>query len=301
MASSSTDKAEQRSGALSPRSARAQMEEALGKLDILEEEATPLVIDDSEEGSPHKWLIAGKVLFRNLLHIQSLQFSMRAGCALVISTKLCMALNISHDHDVMNGRCVRFVRNRSRIRRVCDLFLPESKEWNEELVTEDFCPNDAEVIFNINIPSHEMEDAPAWHNESSGHFSVCSAYKLAYSLKHRNDLQTGSSTAPKGDRNMRGLVWKADVPNKVHSFGWKLACDDLATKENKCKRNPEIDKTCNICGRGNENSFHAVVVCTKARVLRDQMRGVWELPEERVFTYTGPDWLLLLLAKINPR
>ncbi|KAI4973618.1 hypothetical protein ZWY2020_041399, partial [Hordeum vulgare] len=36
-------------GALSPRAARAQMEEALGKLDISEEEATPLIIDDIDE------------------------------------------------------------------------------------------------------------------------------------------------------------------------------------------------------------------------------------------------------------
>ncbi|KAI4989719.1 hypothetical protein ZWY2020_038082 [Hordeum vulgare] len=52
MASASTGGERQRSGAVSPRSARAQMEEALGKLDISEEEATPLIIDDSDEGSP---------------------------------------------------------------------------------------------------------------------------------------------------------------------------------------------------------------------------------------------------------
>ncbi|KAE8779653.1 hypothetical protein D1007_47222 [Hordeum vulgare] len=53
------------------------MEEALGKLDISEEEATPLIIDDSDEGSPQKWLIAGKVLFRNLLHIRTIQSALR--------------------------------------------------------------------------------------------------------------------------------------------------------------------------------------------------------------------------------
>ncbi|KAE8788951.1 hypothetical protein D1007_36965 [Hordeum vulgare] len=77
MASASTGGERQRSGALSPCSARAQIEEALGKLDISEEEATPLIIDDSDEGSPQKWLIAGKVLFRNLLHIQTIQSALR--------------------------------------------------------------------------------------------------------------------------------------------------------------------------------------------------------------------------------
>ncbi|KAE8774310.1 hypothetical protein D1007_53336 [Hordeum vulgare] len=64
-------------GALSPRAARAQMEEALGKLDISEEEATPLIIDDTDEGLAPKWLLAGKVLYRNLLHIQTITNSLR--------------------------------------------------------------------------------------------------------------------------------------------------------------------------------------------------------------------------------
>ena len=51
------------------RAARKQLEEALGKLDISEEEATPLILDDRIEDGPGKWLLAGKVLHRNQLHI----------------------------------------------------------------------------------------------------------------------------------------------------------------------------------------------------------------------------------------
>ncbi|KAM0920359.1 hypothetical protein ACQ4PT_007552 [Festuca glaucescens] len=46
--------------ALSPMSARAKLEEEMGKLDITEEEATPLVVDDREEAEQHKWVVAGK-------------------------------------------------------------------------------------------------------------------------------------------------------------------------------------------------------------------------------------------------
>ncbi|KAE8790155.1 hypothetical protein D1007_35478 [Hordeum vulgare] len=60
MASSSTGKDKQRSGALSPCSARAR---AIGKLDIFQEEATPLTIDDSDEASRQKWLFAGENMF----------------------------------------------------------------------------------------------------------------------------------------------------------------------------------------------------------------------------------------------
>ena len=70
-------KGKQGSGSLSPRSVRAQMEEALGKLDILEEEATPLVIDDTDDGAAPKWLLAGKVLHQNLFHINTISNALR--------------------------------------------------------------------------------------------------------------------------------------------------------------------------------------------------------------------------------
>ena len=44
----------------SARAARRKLEEALGKLDISQEEATPLAIDDRVDSGPAKWLLAGK-------------------------------------------------------------------------------------------------------------------------------------------------------------------------------------------------------------------------------------------------
>ncbi|KAI5013974.1 hypothetical protein ZWY2020_055364 [Hordeum vulgare] len=61
----------------SPRTARALLEEHLGKLGITDEEATPLVIDDTDEGNPEKWLLAGRVLHRHLLHIQTITNALR--------------------------------------------------------------------------------------------------------------------------------------------------------------------------------------------------------------------------------
>ncbi|KAM0904561.1 hypothetical protein ACQ4PT_017923 [Festuca glaucescens] len=63
--------------ALSPRAARARLEEQLGKLDITEEEATPLVIDDREEEMQQKWMLVGKVLYCNVFHIQTISNAMR--------------------------------------------------------------------------------------------------------------------------------------------------------------------------------------------------------------------------------
>ena len=77
MASSPSSGAAGREGAPSPRTARAQMEEAMGKLDLSQEEATPLLMDDDDGEAPRTWMLAGKVLFRNLFHIQTVASALR--------------------------------------------------------------------------------------------------------------------------------------------------------------------------------------------------------------------------------
>ncbi|KAE8801746.1 Alanyl-tRNA synthetase [Hordeum vulgare] len=44
---------------------------------IADEEATPLVIDDWEDDKPAKWLLAGRILHRNLLHIQTISGALK--------------------------------------------------------------------------------------------------------------------------------------------------------------------------------------------------------------------------------
>ena len=57
----------------------------------------------------------------------------------------------------------------------------------------------------------------------------------------------------------------------------------------KTRRRMEDDSICNICGNGFEDSFHAVVLCPRARALRQEMREHWALPDEMFFTYPGGD------------
>ncbi|KAM0917104.1 hypothetical protein ACQ4PT_009734 [Festuca glaucescens] len=76
MASSGRGK-EKDQDALSPRAARAQLEEQLGRMGITDLEATPLVIDDRDEGAQKKWLLAGKVLHHNVFHINTIISALR--------------------------------------------------------------------------------------------------------------------------------------------------------------------------------------------------------------------------------
>ena len=143
-----------------------------------------------------------------------------------------------------------------------------------------------------------MEDCVARHYEKSGMFTVKSAYQLAMALKGIGP-QTSSSSTGIDDGSLWDLIWKAKVPGKVRIFGWRVATNTLATKENKWKRTLELDATCNICGNGTETEHHAVVMCTKSKPLREAMRKVWNLPNENRFWYTGENWLQTVLDTEN--
>jgi hypothetical protein len=68
---------EKEQDALSPRAARVRLEEQLGKMGITDLEATPLVIDDRDEGAQKKWLLAGMVLHRHVFHINTIISALR--------------------------------------------------------------------------------------------------------------------------------------------------------------------------------------------------------------------------------
>ncbi|KAM0896989.1 hypothetical protein ACQ4PT_022848 [Festuca glaucescens] len=77
MMSSSAERGKQKESS-DPRGAtRSRLEEAMAKLGLTEEEAVPLVLDDVEVGKKPKWMLAGKVLYRNQFHIQTIASALR--------------------------------------------------------------------------------------------------------------------------------------------------------------------------------------------------------------------------------
>jgi hypothetical protein len=59
------------------------------------------------------------------------------------------------------------------------------------------------------------------------------------------------------------------------------------------------DATCQICGAMEESGYHAVIQCTKARALRKAMHKHWYMSGEEQLQNIGPNWLLLLMQKVN--
>jgi hypothetical protein len=85
----------------------------------------------------------------------------------------------------------------------------------------------------------------------------------------------------------------------VHIFAWKLAVDGLATQDKRKWRGLVPSDLCDICGNGVETGHHAMITCTKARALWQEMRKEWQLPDDEQLRETRPDWLPLLLGRLD--
>ncbi|KAF8740822.1 hypothetical protein HU200_013702 [Digitaria exilis] len=195
-------------------------------------------------------------------------------------------VRIWRDPWIPRGRSLRVTsrQGRCRLRWVSELLDIDGKDWDFDKLARLFNPADADAIAKIKLPARVSEDFLAWHPEKTGLFSVSSAYNLGLSLQN-DQTQEASSEAADGERKIWGLVWN----------GLKLCREALPTRRAKFIRKMETSALCTLCDREAETGFHATVACPQAKCLRKAMREHWHLPEERLFEYTGPVWLLLLL------
>jgi ribonuclease HI len=158
---------------------------------------------------------------------------------------------------------------------------------------------DAEEILRIRIPQTNGEDYIAWHYETTGIFSIRSAYRLAL-LQNTTNLCSGQqSNKPDGDRPIWDVIWKTKVPQKIKIFTWRLATEALAVQKSRFCRNMTLDPTCSICGREPEDGYHATMRCTKSVALRQNLRNVWDLPDEKELQNSGEEWTLRILNSVN--
>jgi hypothetical protein len=173
--------------------------------------------------------------------------------------------------------------------------LPGRREWDVTLLRGLLYPHDVSEVLKIRLSKRALEDRIAWMYEKTGMFSVRSAYHLAVHLEAMEQDQMSTSAHADGGRPVYQAIWSAAVPPKVKVFTWRLSQEGLATQANRKAQKLENKATCQVCGKEEESGYHAVVRCTQATALQQEMRQHWILLDERKFEYTGPDWILHLL------
>ena len=134
---------------------------------------------------------------------------------------------------------------------VCDLFLPGSRIWNEELIDQSFW--EAEIIKSILVSKYAVADALIWPLSSNREYTVRSAYRLLIGLQLRGQASSSNVVAGK---SLWNNVWKLRVPNKVRHFVWRAVCNSLPTKLNLHKHQVVSEGLCDMCRDYLEDSIH---------------------------------------------
>uniref|UniRef100_A0ACD5T8B2 Uncharacterized protein n=1 Tax=Avena sativa TaxID=4498 RepID=A0ACD5T8B2_AVESA len=128
---------------------------------------------------------------------------------------------------------------------------------------------------------------------------VSSAYRLGMEAKICEEDRGTTSARPYGENREWSLIWHGQAPPKVKTFAWKLARNGLATRVNMARRKMITEGTCPICGRGEEDTYHALITYPQSRDLWQCMREVWDLSSTNKIKRVGTDWLLPLLDAID--
>ncbi|KAM6542808.1 hypothetical protein CsatB_007255 [Cannabis sativa] len=139
---------------------------------------------------------------------------------------------------------------------VNSLFMLEERNWDTELVRDMFNNRYANLILSIPLSFSASSDFWSWSKESSGLFSVKSAYQL---LQDSKNPRTGSNNS-----GFWHKLWQLKIPPKVRNFLWRAAAGTLPTCVNLRTKHVDIPSLCPVCHASPETVSHILLSCNFA-------------------------------------
>lgn len=92
-----------------------------------------------------------------------------------------------------------------------------------------------------------------WSKESSGAYSVKSAYNFLQKQKGRWQVEDIHS--------IWKVIWKIKAPPKTLNLLWRALSGCLPTRYQLFLKHAQVDKICPVCNSKEESIFHALVMC----------------------------------------
>ena len=143
----------------------------------------------------------------------------------------------AHSIDIWNHRWLsestpRLIvspRPDANLNKVNDLLLPNSRQWNLDLIDDGFYPWEADVIKGIYVSEVRNEDTLIWPLTPNGEYFFRSAYQM---LSSAITQSTPSSSSSEGFNGVWKGVWKICAPSRVQHFMWRAIKDSLPMKQN---------------------------------------------------------------------
>ncbi|KAM6593434.1 hypothetical protein CsatA_001137 [Cannabis sativa] len=158
------------------------------------------------------------------------------------------------------------------------------RAWDVELIKDMFVPHDQDLILSIQLSDSSRGDCWYWSKETSGVYSIRSAYKL---LQQQN-----------GDWPIDGAdafwkrIWQLHVPPKVQHLVWRVTSGLLPAKVQLSNKHIHVDLTCPLCTKSPESTSHVLFGCEFARSCWNLSSVTAAGVEEHMFTSWFSDILL---------
>uniref|UniRef100_A0A803PUD0 Reverse transcriptase domain-containing protein n=1 Tax=Cannabis sativa TaxID=3483 RepID=A0A803PUD0_CANSA len=141
--------------------------------------------------------------------------------------------------------------------QVDSLMCMEGHSWDLEVLDDLFVARDRDLIISIQLSDHSYVDRWSWSLETSGLFSVKSAYKY---------LQTAHGNwSVMDDIDGWKRLWKLEIPSKVLYFLWRAISGCLPTKVQLQTKHVHVDLLCPFCLNSVETISHVLMECRFAQ------------------------------------
>lgn len=138
-------------------------------------------------------------------------------------------------------------------RKVSALMAMEYRGWDEEVLRDMFNIRDQQYIRRIPLSVNNNEDEVYWGKETSGQYTVRSAYTLLQEQKNMWRQEDQTSTWRK--------TWRIKAPSKVLNFVWRALSNCLPTMVMLRQKNVSVNSLCQICRLGEETVEHILCKC----------------------------------------
>jgi hypothetical protein len=147
---------------------------------------------------------------------------------------------------------------------VKDLWLPNQKTWNINLISTLFHPQTAQDIISTPIINVSGQDNLCWKLTPTGKWSSKSAYKHC-----RNNLSLPANQQPKEVptqvKTLLNQIWNnKEMMPRIQTFAWRLLRRALPTGKRAGRFSIHIDKECSRCGML-EDEMHLFFLCPFAK------------------------------------
>lgn len=152
---------------------------------------------------------------------------------------------------------------------VSELIDPSTREWDEQLIRDNFWPIDVDRILQIPIYHQQTEDFVAWHLTKNGIFSVRSAYYKQWEDTYANEKMNTFGQGGSTPHPIWKKLWNLKLPGKVRIFIWRCLHNAIPCLCVLANRHIGNNSQCPICNQSAEDISHALFKCERAKL-------VWE-------------------------